>query len=330
MKTLLFLLTLLILPSDAANVGGQLKNAQLENRGSDYASGVRGRVWYRTDLGLCRYDDGSTIRELLTTNVAQVVTAKDIDGGTASNTSRVTLPKAATATLNGLARKEATVVYDTTTKEVKADDGTNLVPQMPVGTILHYGGSSAPNGYLLGNGAAVSRTTYAALFAVVGTSFGVGDGATTFNLPNCQRRTLVGAGGVGSGTLGNTVGSVGGTETETLVEANLPAHTHTVSGTSGAGSAHTHGVTDPGHAHTQRVAQNNSGGAFCVYQFEDCDNTIAYHGDNGSTQSNTTGVTVGSESSHTHSFSAISSSVGSGTAVNNLQPSLVVNCIIKH
>ena len=57
---------------------------------------------------------------------------------------------------------------------------------IPKGTILPYGGSAAPTGFLLCNGAAVSRTTYADLFAVIGTTYGSGDGSTTFNLPNSE------------------------------------------------------------------------------------------------------------------------------------------------
>jgi hypothetical protein len=63
---------------------------------------------------------------LVGTDVAQVITAKDIDGGTASDTSRITVPKAATATLSGLTRKQGTIVYDTTENKLKVDDGTNL------------------------------------------------------------------------------------------------------------------------------------------------------------------------------------------------------------
>lgn len=60
----------------------------------------------------------------------------------------------------------------------------------PIGTILPFGGTSAPSGYLLCNGAAVSRTTYAALYAVVGNAFGHGDGSTTFNLPDARGRFM--------------------------------------------------------------------------------------------------------------------------------------------
>lgn len=55
---------------------------------------------------------------------------------------------------------------------------------VPTGQVIDYAGAAAPNGFLLCNGAAVSRTTYAALFAVIGTTYGAGDGSTTFNVPN--------------------------------------------------------------------------------------------------------------------------------------------------
>jgi len=62
----------------------------------------------------------------------------------------------------------------------------------PVGSFLCFAGNTVPAGYLLCNGAAVSRETYAALFAVIGTLYGAGDGSTTFNLPNCDGRVLQG------------------------------------------------------------------------------------------------------------------------------------------
>ena len=62
----------------------------------------------------------------------------------------------------------------------------------PTGTMLPFGGTTVPTGFLLCNGAAVSRTTYAKLFAAIGTKWGTGDGSTTFNLPNCNDRCLEG------------------------------------------------------------------------------------------------------------------------------------------
>lgn len=102
-----------------------------------------------------------------------------------------------------------------------------------VGEIKDYAGGSLPSGYLYCNGAAISRTTYAALFAVIGTAYGAGDGSTTFNLPDTRGRVLADrddsggsdAGRIASAT-GNSNGGVLGAETHTLVIGEIPAHNH--------------------------------------------------------------------------------------------------------
>lgn len=110
---------------------------------------------------------------------------------------------------------------------------------IPIGTISDRAYSTAPSGQLLCDGSAVSRTTYADLFAAVGTTWGAGDGSSTFNVPSLARRVTVGSGGSGTGTLGSTVGSTGGEETHTLTTAEIPSHTHsyTSSRTDDAGSS---------------------------------------------------------------------------------------------
>ena len=119
------------------------------------------------------------------------------------------------------------------------------------GEIKDFGGVSVPTGYLLCDGSAVSRTTYANLFAAIGTNWGVGDGVTTFNLPDFRRRTAVGSGGSGSAQLGNAVGNVGGEENHTLTISEMPAHHHTEEevvagvGLSGGGSFQ-NGTTNTG------------------------------------------------------------------------------------
>ena len=79
-----------------------------------------------------------------------------------------------------------------------------------------YGGSAAPADWLLCDGSAVSRTTYSGLFAIIGTTYGVGDGSTTFNVPDMRSRI----------PRVDTRGSTGGAETHVLTEAEMPAHTH--------------------------------------------------------------------------------------------------------
>lgn len=85
-------------------------------------------------------------------------------------------------------------IYDKTNDELKAIAGGTLYADAPVGSILPYGGISAPNGWLLCQGQAVSRTTYSELFAVIGTAFGAGDSSTTFNIPDLREATTKGVG----------------------------------------------------------------------------------------------------------------------------------------
>lgn len=77
-------------------------------------------------------------------------------------------------------------------RSTSAEAEESLSAVVPVGTILAYGGHAAPGGWALCDGAAVNRTTYAKLFLVLGTYFGVGDGSTTFNLPDMRGRLLTG------------------------------------------------------------------------------------------------------------------------------------------
>lgn len=71
-------------------------------------------------------------------------------------------------------------------------DGTQKESGLPPGALVPYAGASAPTGFLLCDGSAVSRTTYAALYGVIGATYGAGDGSTTFNLPDLRGRVPVG------------------------------------------------------------------------------------------------------------------------------------------
>ena len=126
----------------------------------------------------------------------------------------------------------------------------------PTGLIRAYAGSSAPEGYLICDGSAVSRSTYAALFAVIGTAFGVGDGSTTFNIPDVRGRRIA---GYDSGdTAFDALGETGGAQTISLSHSHTAnPHTHTASGsTSGPSSGATTGsdnnqtLSTSGHTHS--------------------------------------------------------------------------------
>lgn len=135
--------------------------------------------------------------------------------------------------------------------ELKTDI-TDLSPKLvPTGAMLDFGGSSAPAGFLLCDGSAVSRATYAALFAVIGTAFGAGDGSTTFNVPPSGKFTV----GKDSGTF-TPIGATGGAES-----VNLPSHAHSVSLTTGTPSAaqnvgNVAGVNVASSGHTHSVSGN--------------------------------------------------------------------------
>lgn len=111
----------------------------------------------------------------------------------------------------------------------------------PAGIIMPFAGTVAPQGYLLCDGSAVSRTTYATLFAVIGTTFGTGDGSTTFNVPDLSGRVPLGV------SQAHALGTTGGSETVTLTESELPSHVHEVPQ---HGHEDTIGATTPAFSHT--------------------------------------------------------------------------------
>lgn len=102
--------------------------------------------------------------------------------------------------------------------------GGTLYADAPIGAIQAFGGSSTPAGWLLCQGQAISRTAYAALFAVIGTAFGAGDGSTTFNVPDLREATTKGAGETGQ-TVGAHVKS-GGLAVGEFIDDRVEKHTH--------------------------------------------------------------------------------------------------------
>lgn len=97
----------------------------------------------------------------------------------------------------------------------------NYYDAMPAGSITAWGSATAPAGWLLCDGSAVSRSTYGALFAAIGTTYGAGDGSTTFNVPDLRGRSIVGRDA--SQTEFDTLGEAGGAKTHTLTDAEVPA-----------------------------------------------------------------------------------------------------------
>lgn len=160
------------------------------------------------------------------------------------------------------------------------------------GTVLPYAGTTAPDGWLLCFGQAVSRTDFPNLFARIGTTFGAGDGSTTFNVPDLRGRVAAGKDDMGGtaasrltntgngnpGINGGTLGATGGVDRHTLTTAQMPAHSHTVNNS----------------------ASTTIGGAFT---------TASLNAANG--------------------LQPVTTDTGGGQAHPNAQPTIVLNSIIK-
>jgi microcystin-dependent protein len=171
----------------------------------------------------------------------------------------------------------------------------------PTGAGALWFTNSAPTGWLICDGSAVSRSTYANLFAVLSTTYGVGDGSTTFNLPDFRARSPLG------GNNASLPNGVNGALSSRALAAASGAETHTIS--SGEMPTHTHTLTDPGHHH-------NSTGNFVV--------------DGGGALAMAGGVThTIAATTNTVSTGITIANTGGGTAHNNMHPFVVMNVIIK-
>ena len=209
--------------------------------------------------------------------------------------------------------------------------GAVVLPVVPTGSGMEWYTDSAPDGWLLQNGQAVSRVTYANLFSVIGTTFGIGDGSTTFNLPNRTKKVPVGAGdGLSIGDTGGewdhthdvtvpghfhglatgadlAIGTSGSLHTHTTTVGNQSAnHTHTLSSgaTAAATANHTHtysGTTDAGTIDVQINASSFAGGR--PGTVSNSVGTQATRPVPGLTYSGTTDTS--SSTSHTHNLSSL-------------------------
>ena len=190
--------------------------------------------------------------------------------------------------------------------------GTIYAKNQP-GIIKMYAGALPPNGWLFCDGSAVSRTTYAALFAVIGTAYGSGDGSTTFNLPDLRGRVPVGTGtGTASDATSHALGQTSGAETHTLTsgQSGVPAHKHSIN--------HGHGFTNPSsRIYLKKLASSGSATWTPTPQSSSTGN----YGDSVVTSG-------GSVTNHTGD-SGNNTAADATTAHNNMQPYTVVNYIIS-
>ena len=210
---------------------------------------------------------------------------------------------------------------------------------MPVGTIITYAANSAPAGFLICDGSAVSRSTYADLFAIIGTNFGIGDGTSTFNIPNLNGKFVMGC------DVSHAYNTTGGHTSMTLNAAQMPAHRHTIS-ISDPGHTHTitdpghtHGLTDPTHTHGYQdtVWSENQGhgtGQVGTSSSTDWDNdsyfvsrTTAAASTGISVNSNSTGVTMATTAT---GVTATASITGSGDIIDITNPYVALYYIIRY
>lgn len=196
---------------------------------------------------------------------------------------------------------------------------------VPVGGILDFPIATPPSSqWHLADGTAISRAAYPSLFTLIGTTFGVGNGTTTFNLPDYRDRMSIGAGTT------YAAAATGGASTHTLTKAEIPTGLHTLTDPNHTHSItdpnHSHGVTDPGHVHS--ISGKSSGAGTTVAM------TLSATNQSQNTGSNTTGVTVNSGSTGITGANSASSGVSlndlaGGTSHSILNPYLSMYKLIR-
>lgn len=265
------------------------------------------------------------------TTQTQTLTGKTLDGG--ANTFQ-NIPQSA---ITNLVANLASINSSLTTL---GNGITSLEAQTPVGMVVPFAGASAPSGWALCDGSAVSRSANPTLWSLLGTTFGAGDGSTTFNLPNLKGKSVF---GLDAGqTEFDVRGETGGAKTVTLTASQIPSHTHgTGANTSGAQSVdHSHSFTTNTDGTHNTNAFIGVLGAFANSTQSSPGQVIGGVADtrvnqviptsaSGSAHAHS-GSTGGVSAGHTHSIPAMTTDggTGGGQAHSILPPYMALNFII--
>ena len=215
------------------------------------------------------------------------------------------------------------------TSAIQTQINTNATPS---GVVVAFAGSTAPSGWLLCYGQTVSRTTYATLFAVLSTTYNTGgEAGTDFRLPDLRGRTVAGIDNMGGTdaarlSIANTPGTSTGAETVTLTSAQMPIHTHIQNSHNHDQNSHGHGISDPSHNHSIPA---NWGGAYNTVGVQLDPTTYASPYYYNTTTYNGTGISVVGNTATNIANTAVNQNTGGGEAHNNMQPTMVLNYIIK-
>ena len=242
--------------------------------------------------------NGTTVVPVSRNNYTSL-TATNITATVLTATSITTsILDASAITLTGNVTAANAVISSKVCASAYFGSGANLtgIVAVPSGAVFPFAGASAPSGFILCFGQAINRSTYSDLFTAIGTTYGTGDGSSTFNLPDLRGRAVAGQDDMGGssanrltgqtgGVDGDTLGGTGGAETHTLTEAQSPTITNNITGTI------THTIVDN--------AANSLLTSFGGY-------SQTLPGSNGT-----------------------SGNFGGGGAHNNVQPTLILNYIIK-